>query len=196
MGKQDITSEYECEVRHLVRGRKSFRAKLDNLGLELQYKYSETDYYYKPANKDFDPMTQSIRIRHWEDKKYPTTIYISKHTIENYNGLSFKKSVYPAGKIALFQGELAECREILRDMGLGEWIEIKKKGEFWKTKNGEFKVGLEQIHQLGIYAEIEVSSPQVAYAYEKLSKILNDLKISFDEVSGLPISQIYLGNHC
>ena len=184
-------SLFECEVRYKVYDKNSLYGKFKKLGGKIIYPYFETDYYYIPKDKIWDPMKQNLRIRKWDDNKFPTSIYFSKFEFVEQEKLLFKKSIYEEGKIKLYEGNYENCKNILDDLGYKPWISIHKAGDFWEFPKFDFTTAVEAIDNLGIYGELEVMEETSSFAKKELEKQMKLFDIKMEEIDFRPLSVIY-----
>ena len=190
-----MTQPYECEVRFGIEDIEDFQARLDCLGARIVLPYEFTDHYYKPPAGHWDPTEKNIRIRQWIKPKKESIILIIKLEIISIDGLQFKRSLYPEGKLPLFTGKLDICRTLLDDLGFELWFSLKKeKACLWEVPQHGFCTAVEYIEGLGWTAELEFEGNDPKKASSAIQQALNVLKIPRQKVSHNPISAIYLQN--
>lgn len=183
---------FECEVRFPIVDINIHKKHILDLGGRLVYKYGFDDHYYHPELGTWDPVEKVLRIRYWLKPKKSTTIYFVQNKVIEKNGLKFKRSVYPEGKLPLFSGGLDRCQEVLRDLGFKKWFVVKKrKAEFWEIPAYGFETVFEFIPGLGWSGELEEEGENVQKAKKRLDDELNLLGVDLSRVDHRPISVIY-----
>ena len=200
-----MTQPYECEVRFEIDDIKDFEARLGRLGAKIALPYEFTDHYYKPPKDNWDPVKKNIRIRQWIQPQNGTPrgvshcgdsiIYIVKLEIISIDGLQFKRSLYPEGKLSLFTGPHDMCRTLLDDLGFEFWFSLKKeKACLWEVPRHGFFTAVEYIEGLGWTAELEFEGNDPQKAGSAIRQALSALQIPMQKVTHNPISAIYLQN--
>ena len=190
-----MTQPYECEVRFGIDDIEDFQARLDRLGARIALPYEFIDHYYKPPESHWNPVEKNIRIRQWIQPEKESTIYIVKLEIVSINGLQFKRSLYPEGKLPLFTGPLETCRSLLNDLGFEFWFSLRKeKACLWEVPQHGFFTAVEYIEGVGWNAELEFEGNESQKAASAIDQALNLLKIPRQKVTHNPISAIYLQN--
>jgi len=198
-----MTQPYECEVRFGIEDIEDFEARLSRLGARIALPYEFTDHYYKPPAELWDPVEKNIRIRQWIQPEKESTIYLVKLQIITVDGLQFKRSLYPEGKLPLFTGPLDTCRTLLDDLGFEFWFSLRKeKARLWEVPRhtaravpcGSFFTAVEYIEGVGWTAELEFEGNDPQKACSAIRQALKALKIPRQKVSHNPISAIYLQN--
>jgi len=186
--------EFECEIRFLINDIKTFMKKLNSLGAEVLSSYKFSDHYFKPKNfSPWDPISKSIRIRHHFIPRKESEILFSKVKIIKKNGFSFKKSIYPEGKIKIFKGSFETCKRLLSDLGFEEWFIIHKEDcKVLRIPNYNFEVAIEKIKNLGWIGEFEVKGKDTEKIVEKMKKYLSLLSIKEKDVFSEPLAKFYL----
>jgi len=188
-----MTQPYECEVRFKIENIEDFEATLARLGARIHLSYEFTDHYYRPAGTKWDPVEKSLRIREWIEPQRPTTIYFVKLEIISMQGVQFKRSLYPEGKLPLFTGPLDTCRTLLNDLGVEFWFALKKeKARLWEIPDHHFFTAVEYIEGLGWTAELEFDGKDLHKAAPAIQRALELLDIPQYLVTHKPISAIYL----
>jgi len=190
-----MTQPYECEVRFGIDDIEDFEARLRHLGARIALPYEFTDHYYKPLAGHWDTVEKNIRIRQWNQPEKESTIYLVKLEIISNDGLQFKRSLYPEGKLPLFTGPLNMCRNLLDDLGFEFWFSLKKeKACLWEVPRHGFFTAVEYIKGLGWTVELEFEGNDPQKAAASIQQALNALKIPRQKVTHNPISAIYLQN--
>jgi len=190
-----MTQPYECEVRFGIEDIEDFQARLGRLGARIAFPYEFNDHYYKPPAGHWDPVEKNIRIRQWIQPEKESTIYFVKLEIISIEGLQFKRSLYPEGKLPLFTGPLDTCRTLLDDLGFEFWFSLRKeKACLWEVPRHGFFTAVEYIEGLGWTAELEFEGNDPHKAGSAIRQALKALKIPRQKVTHNPISAIYLQN--
>ena len=188
-----MTQPYECEVRFKIEDIDAFEATLARLGARVALAYEFTDHYYTPPGQPWDPVEKSLRIREWVEPARPTTIYFVKLEIMTVDGLRFKRSLYPEGKLPLFAGPLESCRALLNDLGFEFWFALRKeKARLWEIPDHHFFTAVEYIRGIGWTAELEFEGQAPQHAARSIRRALDLLQIPPHLVTHNPISAIYL----
>jgi len=188
-----MTQPYECEVRFKIDDIKKFEAELHRLGARIVLPYEFTDHYYKPPTEYWEPVEKNIRIRQWILPEKESVIYFVKLEIISIEGLQFKRSLYPEGKLPLFTGAFDACRMLLDDLGFEFWFSLsKQKACLWEVPRLGFFTAVEYIEGLGWTAELEFEGQDPQGAASSMRQALDALQISREKVSHNPISVIYL----
>ena len=190
-----MTQPFECEVRFGIDDIEDFQARLGRLGAKIAFPYEFTDHYYKPPAGNWDPVEKNIRIRQWIQPQKESTIYFVKLEIISLDGLQFKRSLYPEGKLPLFTGTVEMCRALLDDLGFEFWFSLsKEKARLWEVPRHGFFTAVEYIEGLGWTAELEFEGNDPQKAGSAIRQALKALKIPRQKVTHNPISAIYLQN--
>jgi adenylate cyclase class IV len=190
-----MTQPYECEVRFEIDDIEDFQARLDSLGARIALPYEFTDHYYKPPVEYWNPIDKNIRIRQWIQPEKDSIIYMVKLEIISIDGLQFKRSLYPEGKLPLFTGPLDMCRALLGDLGFEFWFSLRKeKACLWEIPRHGFFTAVEYIEGLGWTVELEFEGNDPQKACSAIQEALKLLKIPRQKVTHKPISAIYLQN--
>lgn len=187
-----MASLFECEVRYVIKDINALEKKLSELGAIVMYPYEFTDYYFKPAREQWDPLEKNLRIRGWRTPENLTTIFFVKIEIFSFGDLQFKRALYPEGKVPLYSGSVDICRSLLDDLGFESWFEIHKtKAKLWKIPDHGFITAVEYIEGLGWTGELEFEGEDPEEAGRNIKKALGALEIQDDLVSFKPISVIF-----
>jgi adenylate cyclase class IV len=190
-----MTQPYECEVRFGIDDIEDFQARLGRLGARVAFPYEFTDHYYKPPTRNWDPVEKNIRIRQWIQPQKESTVYFVKLEVVSIEGLQFKRSLYPEGKLPLLTGPLDACRALLDDLGFEFWFSLRKeKARLWEVPQHGFFTAVEYIEGLGWTAELEFDGEDPQQAASSIRQALKALKIPRQKVTHNPISTIYLQN--
>jgi len=190
-----MTQPYECEVRFEINDIEDFQARLERLGAKVILPYEFTDHYYKPPAGYWNPVEKNIRIRQWIQPEKESIVYFVKLEIISVDGLQFKRSLYPEGKLPLFTGSFDICRKLLDDLGFGFWFSLRKeKACLWEVPQHSFSTAVEYIKGLGWTAELEFEGNDSQKAGSAIRQALSALQVPMQKVTHNPISAIYLQN--
>jgi adenylate cyclase class IV len=190
-----MTQPYECEVRFGIEDIDNFKAKLHRLGARIAFPYEFTDHYYEPPAGRWNLAEKNIRIRQWIQPEKESTILFVKLEIISIDGLQFKRSLYPEGKLPLFKGQFDTCQALLDDLGFKFWFSLRKeKACLWEVPRHGFFTAVEYIEGLGWTAEIEFEGQNPQKAASAIRQALDALQIPGFKVTHNPISAIYLQN--
>ena len=190
-----MTQPFECEVRFVIDDIEDFQARLGRLGAKIALPYEFTDHYYKPPAGNWDPVKNNIRIRQWIQPEKESTVYFVKLEIISIEGLQFKRSLYPEGKLPLFTGPFDTCRTLLDDLGFEFWFSLRKeKARLWEVPRHGFFTAVEYIEGLGWTAELEFEGNNPQKAGSAIRQALKALRIPRQKVTHNPISAVYLQN--
>ena len=188
-----MAHSFECEVRFRIEGIRDFEARLNQLGGNIAYAYEFIDYYYKPIVRLWNPVEKNLRIRDWINPQTETIIYFDKLQIMSIDGLRFKRSMYPEGKLPLFRNKLSFCKTLLEDMGFELWFSIKKeKARLWEIPKHNFFTAIEYIEGIEWVGELEFEGREPEKAKLAIENALNVLSIPQKLVTYKPISAIYM----
>jgi len=188
-----MTQPYECEVRFGIDDIEDFQARLGRLGARIAFPYEFVDHYYKPPAGHWNPVEKNIRIRQWIQPKKDSTVYFVKLEIISLEGLQFKRSLYPEGKLPLLAGTVEMCRTLLDDLGFEFWFSLsKEKARLWEVARHGFFTAVEYIEGLGWTAELEFEGNDPQKAGAAIRQALEALKIPRQKVTHNPIASIYL----
>lgn len=186
------TQQFETEVRFFIQNINEFKKRIDLIGGKLLNEYSFIDYYYFPKNKIWNLMRKSLRIREWRKPQKPTAIWLSKQKIEAVSGFSFKRSIYPEGKIKLFEGKVSFCKQILDDLGFKHICTIdKKQGLAWRLNKEGLEFCTEKVDQLGWTGEFELDGTNTKIIKKMIRKYQKLLGLSLDQMSSKPLAVIF-----
>jgi adenylate cyclase class IV len=186
---QEISKQFESEIRIFVKDITAFRKKLKNLNAELVLTYRFNDYCYKPrkgSTEEWDPNHKTMRLRAWSHPETYSQILFSRTEILEWNDIQYKRTVYPEGKLELFRGEKSHAKKLLEDWDFKYWFTVEKlEGSLLKIKSQlteEFDIALENIRNVGYLLEAELWG-DIKDITPRFSKILNILGISVDDIT-------------
>jgi adenylate cyclase class IV len=191
MGELTPNKLFECEVRFFIDNIEAFKQHLNTLNAQLIRSYSFTDHYYQPLNGQWNNLEKSIRIREWFTPITKTVIYFTKQEIITDEGISFKKSLYPTGKIQFFEGTLELCRQILSDLDFKPSFSIqKKRGWVWQIPEHHLEFCAEETDLLGWTGEIELEGKDLQYIKESLLKHQEILQLDPKQMTFKPLATL------
>src|SRR5712692_6046924 len=160
-----MTAPFECEVRFLVDDREAWQRRLAARGGRVRFEYAFTDHYYRPAGGPGD-RARTLRIREHHRPTPSCEVLLTWTDLVQLDGLSFKRSRFPEGKVRLYAGTLAACRTVTDGLGYEPWLVVRKlAGSFYEVPDvGELVI--EEVEGIGWMGEVEVAgeSPTVAAA--------------------------------
>ena len=192
MGDLSSVKPFETEVRFFIPDIHIFKQKVDELGCSLLKEYAFTDYYFKPKVDGWDQLTQSFRIRQWLKPAKPTAIMITKQTIESVDGISFKKSVYPEGKLILLEAKFDFCKQVAHDLGFEPLFSItKNQGWVWESKENELEFCAEEVEGLGWTGEFELDGTIIDEIKKSIKRHQDLLEINPNDMSSKPLSVLF-----
>ena len=187
---QEISKKFESEIRIFVKDISNFLEKLKNLNTESVLTYRFNDHCYKPrkgSKEEWDPSRKTMRLRAWSHPETYSQILFSKTEILHWNELQYKRTVYPQGKLELFRGEKRYAKELLEDWEFEEWFIVEKlEGSLLKIKSqstGEFVIALENIKEVGYFAEIEVWDEDLNEVAQKIYERMRVLGITTKDIT-------------
>lgn len=207
-----MTSPYECEVRFPIHDLQAFLDHVAGMGGRLLYEYTFTDHYFRPrggggglpagagleqdltrgaGDRSPAPSLVTVRIREWFSPKETAEVLLTKVEIHRRGNLAFKRSVYPEGKITLYEGPVEQARAILADLGYEPWLSIHKRDCAMMEIPGWGLVIREYIDGLGWMSEVEVRGESLEDAEERLRGKLGILGVRMEEVSPEPLVVLY-----
>jgi len=187
---QEISKKFESEIRIFVKDITSFLEILKNLNAESVLSYRFNDHCYKPRKgsiEDWDPTLKTMRLRAWNHPEIYSQILFSKTEIHEWNGLQYKRTIYPQGKLELFRGEKNYAEELLEDWDFEKWFTVEKlEGNLLKIKSqstGEFAIALESIKNVGYLTEIEVWGEDINEVAQKIHERMHVLAIKSKDIT-------------
>jgi len=190
-----MTSEYECEVRFFIDDIDEYRKRLVSLESKKILDYEFTDHFYQPCTGNWNPSKKLIRIREWE--KHPereglAEVLFTETDVKDIDGLKFKRSKFPEGKVQLYTGSLEDCANLLTDLGYVHWLDLVKKDcQFFELPKYGFASVIENVKGLGWTGELEEAGYNPAIAAKNIREHLSILGISESQTSWKPLVLIY-----
>lgn len=169
----------ESEIRLMIHDIKTFRSFLDQHGAVLMKTYSFTDHCYRPAGLDHrwvrqDLDTKIMRLREWREPQRKSELLYSKVELIENQGVCFKRSVFPGGKLRIFEGDRETIENLMQDWNFEFWFKIEKEeGQLLELPKGNFILALEKIKDFGYSAEIEIHVEEVSAVQEQFAKHLD-----------------------
>jgi adenylate cyclase class IV len=185
-----MTAPFECEVRFPVADVEAFHRRLEQLGARLREAYAFTDHYYQPRGMRWDPRTQALRIREHHAPEPGSEVLLTHVEVARADGLPFKRSRFAEGKVALYAGTLADCRQVVESLGFLPGITMRKRdGRLFEIP--EFG-GLvtEHVEGVGWMCEVEQEGRDVALAVAGIRAKLARLGVNITEVTGDPVAAL------
>jgi len=183
---------YESEIRYMIEDLDVFEKRLDELNAKLIYNYEFSDHYFKPKRISWNPLYKTIRIREWFKPTKGCEVLFNKVEIMNIDGLIFKRSVYPQGKIRILKGNLRLCKDFLNELEFEEWFSIEKKNcKLVEIPRYDFRTVYEYVSNLGWTGELETNGDDPEEVKRKLEEWIRILNIKKENVTYKPLSLIY-----
>ena len=184
---------YESEIRFLIPNIKVFEKRLKELNAEIVYEYEFSDHYFRPKTKEWNLLYKTIKIRECFKPEKKCEVLFNKAEIVNVEGFIFKRSVYPQGKVKLFEGKFDLCETFLDDLEFENWFTIEKKNcKLMKIPKYDFKTVYEFVNNLGWTGELEIEGGNPEKVKEKLSEWIKILKIEKNQITYKPLSLIHI----
>jgi adenylate cyclase class IV len=152
-----MTAPFECEVRFLVSDRDAFEWRLAERGGRIRFRYAFADHYYRPSEGAWDPRTRAVRIRELAQPTPSCEVLLTRTDLMQVDGLTFKRSRFPEGKVRLFAGTLEACRAVVEALGYEPWLVVRKTvGLFFEVPDlGDLVI--EEVEGIGWMGEVEVA---------------------------------------
>jgi adenylate cyclase class IV len=186
-----MAGKFECEVRFFIGNVEEFERVLGRIGARQILSYEFIDYYYRPKGLRWDPLVQTLRIRKHLAPRKKSEILLTKVELIEQDGLAFKRSIYPQGKLRLFQGSFEECKGLLEDLGFEEWLKIEKRdGRVMELPNG-LRFAYEFVDGLGWTGELEFEGIDVRRVSQLLRRFAQLLEIREGDMTFKPLASIY-----
>lgn len=193
-----MTAPFECEVRVRVEDIDAFHRRLAALGAVLREPYAFTDHYHRPAvpaGEHWDPRTQALRIREHMSPEAGSELLLTSVEMSSAEGLSFKRSRFPEGKVRLYAGSPADCRAIVESLGFVPWISVRKRdGRLFEIPEVGSLV-TEHVEGVGWMCEIEEEGADPERAAARIRAKLERLGVTLDQVTGEPVAALVAAAH-
>ncbi|UXD22518.1 hypothetical protein IPA_05755 [Ignicoccus pacificus DSM 13166] len=175
-----VVKPYEVEARFIVSN--DFKDKLEKMGFKVTKEYRFTDHFFRPrggwrGNK-------SLRARDWGE--FCEVLFDHIEVFER-DGIKVKRSIYPEGKVKLYEGTLESCLKLLEDMEFEKCGEIKKDIGYLMS-DGELMVALEKINGKWVL-EIELNGEDLDKAIEEMKKAMR--KLGLGKPSGTSTRELF-----
>ncbi|ABU81844.1 CYTH domain-containing protein [Ignicoccus hospitalis] len=155
---------YEAEARFFVH--EGFKETLERMGFKVVYEYKFVDHFYCPPG-GWREEGKTLRARDWGGR---CEVLFTRVEKLKFGDLEFKRSLYPQGKVKLYEGSLEECVKLLEDMEFVKCGEVRKE-EGYIMSNGDVEVALEKINGKWVL-EVEVEGADPNSAYLKMKEIM------------------------
>ncbi|MHA1144867.1 MAG: hypothetical protein ACTSRW_09040 [Candidatus Helarchaeota archaeon] len=160
----------ESEIRFLINDINAFKHFLMSKKALPGERYRFTDHCYRPRNPESkwtpkDLETKTMRIREWHEPLKESKLLFSKVEIFIKDDMSFKKSIFPNGKLEIITGDISLLKLILKDWDFEFWFKIhKEEGQLFRIPHSKnpFNIALEKIEGFGYSAEIEVHVKEIS----------------------------------
>jgi len=185
-----MTAPFECEVRFLIDDVEVFRRRIATLGGRVRFEYAFTDHYYRPPGGPWDPRTRALRVREHHRPAQPSEVLLTWTDLVQVNGLSFKRSRFPEGKVRLYTGTPDECRALAAGLGYDPWLFVRKKAGFFYDIPDVGELVAEQVDGIGWMCELEVEGQNPATAAGAILRKLGALGVPAEAVIPEPVAAL------
>jgi adenylate cyclase class IV len=185
-----MTAPFECEVRFLIPDREAFERRLADRGARIRFRYAFADHYYRPSGGAWDSRTRALRIREHHQPTQSCEVLSTRTDLMHVDGLSFKRSRFPEGKVRLHAGTLEACRAIVDALGFVPWLTVRKTaGIFFEVPDlGELVI--EEVEGIGWMGEVEVAGDDPTAAASAIRRKLDLLGVPPQAVLPDPLAAI------
>lgn len=190
---------YEAEIRFFIGDPEAFLKRIEELGGKQIKNYSFNDLCYKPRGRPgWDPAKKVLRVREWLEPKESAQVLFTSTDVIFAEGLAFKRTNYPEGKIKLYRGELQHAQMLLSDLGFEFWFEVRKlMGRLYELEklDGEV-VAFERVQAIGYVGEAEEWGEDLGDVARRMRRVIDALGLPRDEVTHKSLPRIvaeYLG---
>lgn len=188
-----MPSPYECEVRFHLDDIEAFRRRVADLGGRLLWAYAFTDYYQRSKVMRWDPHTRALRIRAHHQPPQPSEVLLTWVEVVRSDGLQFKRSRFPEGKVKLYAGSLDDCRAVADGLGFEPWITVHKRDGAMYDIPGLGRLVSEYVETVGWMSEIEVNGRDPVEAGRAIRETLAALGVPRTVVTSEPVAAIVAG---
>jgi len=185
-----MTAPFECEVRFLIDDVEAFRRRIATLGGRVRFEYAFTDHYYRPPGGAWDPRTRALRVREHHRPAQPSEVLLTWTDVVQVNGLSFKRSRFPEGKVRLYAGSADECRTLAAGLGYDPWLVVRKKAGLFYDIPDVGELVAEQVDGIGWMCELEVEGQNPATAAGAILRKLGALGVPAEAVIPEPVAAL------
>ena len=161
----------EIEIKVKVDNENNLMKKLEECKCKLSESKKQVDTIFLENNaKDFNIVTGMIvmRIRQVDDKNIITL-------------KQRKEKVMESKEIEFFVSDYGACKDLIQTLGYKEMVTVEK--ERITTKYKDFNICIDKVKHLGLFAEIEIVTPDINMAnyYEKeMQKVCGELGLNID----------------
>ena len=186
---------YECEVRFIIEDVKVLRKKLHILGGRTIKEYKFTDHILKPScgdGKEWLLDQRILRVREWHLPEQVSELIFTHTRITRMGGLSFKRTIYPRGKIVMHRGCHEEVMKLASDLEFQTWYSVVKRwGKLIELKRlGGEVVALEDVEGVGVVLEVEVWGEDVEAVSRRMLKIVEEIGLDLQKAMPEPLPVI------
>jgi len=185
-----MTAPYECEVRISPADIGAVHRRIAALGGTSRLRYAFTDHYYRPASPSWDPRERALRIREHHELHAPAEILLTRVTLMQTNGFSFKRSHFAEGKVCLYAGALDACREIVGTLDFESWLSVRKRDGTLFAIPGHGELVTEHVEGLGWMVEFEEAGADAAAAAAAIRRMLALLELDERAVVPEPVAAL------
>lgn len=135
----------EIEAKAYAKNLKELEQKILSKGAKPDWQGEQKDTYYNHPNRDFASTDEALRVREEEGR-----------VILTYKGPKIDKLTKTREEIKVKVEDMASIKEILLKLGFKEVGIVKKHRK--KYILGKFKICLDDVDNLGEFAEVEALS--------------------------------------
>lgn len=168
----------------------AFRRRIADLQGRVLYTYAFTDYYQRPHTALWDLRTHALRIREHHLPAQPSEVLLTAVEIREWNGLRFKRSRFPEGKVRLYTGDVENCRVVVESLGFVPWLVVHKHDGVMYELPKWGKLVLEHVTDVGWMSELEVEGVDPMQAARVLQRQLEVLGVDRERVSADPVAML------
>ena len=186
---------YECEVRFIVENIKGLKRRLHLLGGRTIKEYKFTDHILKPScgnGREWLLDQRILRVREWHLPEQISELIFTHTRIARMGRLSFKRTIYPCGKIVMHRGYHEEIMRLVSDLEFQTWYSVVKRwGKLIELERlrGEV-VALEDVEGVGMVLEVEVWGEDVEAVSRRMLKIVEEIGLDIQKAIPKPLPVI------
>jgi len=189
-----MKKEFESEIRIMIQDIDEFLNKLEVLKAKIIQSYRFTDYIYIPKkpSSNWNPKYKIMRIRQYFSPNKQSYILFTENEFINGKIFQFKRSLYPQGKIELFQGDQPTAEALLLSWDFQPYFKIEKTdGKLYEiTHPIKFIIAVEEINEFGYSAEIELWGDNLTHIEDLFLNILSELETPLEAITSNPLPYI------
>ncbi len=196
--------EYESEIRFPISDYETFMDRLKKFEPELLRKHSFKDHILKPshlsedeAERLWNPSRKVLRVRQWFEPKNTSELLFTAVEVVEEGGVRFKRTIFPQGKLKLFEGSFEHAMTLARELGFEPWFTVYKKvGYLYKLRKlGDKVVCIEYVEGVGWVGELEFwgSPREVAESMRECMEALGIESYTYDTMPGIYFKVVLKG---